>query len=160
MRFLVEKGFTNTATVIERSKVNSPASHVDVSNKRKVYTLCSGETKWKAKILFHQPGFARKIRWSSRTRYTEKQIDFLRWAFGLGLKNINQKLTAEKAAALMKVVGTEEGAKLYPKDKYMAKAKDGKPLFSRSELIEKYEIKSFFSRAKGDNVKKAGKDSC
>ena len=125
VRFLVKKGFTNTATVIERSKVNSPASHVDVSNKRKVYTLCSGETKWKAKIIFHQPGFARKICWSSRTRYTEKQIDFLRWAFGLGLKNINQKLTAEKAAALMKVVGTEEGAKLYPKDKYMAKAKDG-----------------------------------
>ena len=135
-----------------------------------MYTLCSGETKWKAKIIFHQPGFARKIRWSSRTRYTErwssrtryteKQIDFLRWAFGLGLKNINQKLTAEKAAALMKVVGTEEGAKLYPKDKYMAKAKDGKPLFSRSELIEKHEIKSFFSRAKGDNVKKAVKDSC
>ena len=34
VRFLVEKGFTNTATVIEQSKVNSPASHVDVSNKR------------------------------------------------------------------------------------------------------------------------------
>ena len=60
----------------------------------------------------------------------------------------------------MKMVGTEEGAKLYPKDKYMAKTKDSKPLFSRSEQIEKYEIKSFFSSANGDNVKKAGKDSC
>jgi len=56
----------------------------------------------------------------------------------------------------MKIVGTEEGAKLYPKEKYMAKSRDSQPLFRRSELIEKYEIKSYFPLTKGDNVKNAG----
>ena len=55
----------------------------------------------------------------------------------------------------MKLVGTEEGQKLYPKEKYTQKSTNRKPVSKRSEMIERYEIKSFFSRSKGDNVKNA-----
>ena len=70
-------------------------------------------------------------------------------------KDIHQKLSGKWAAFLMKLVGTEEGQKLYPKEKYTQKSANRKPVFKRSELIEKYEIESFFSRTKGDNVKNA-----
>ena len=56
----------------------------------------------------------------------------------------------------MKLVGTE-GQKLYQKEKYTQKSANRKPVFKRSELIEKYEIKSSLSRSKGDNVKNAPK---
>jgi hypothetical protein len=68
----------------------------------------------------------------------------------LGYKDINQKLSGEKAALFRKIVGTQEGERLYPKEKYLQKSADGKPVFKRSELIEKYEIKAFFSRTKGE----------
>jgi hypothetical protein len=101
-------------------------------------------------------GYARKMRWSTRTKYSGKQIGFLKWAFSLGQTNINRKLTAEKAAEVMKLVGTTKGAKRFPEEAYMKCSADGKPAFFRSELIEKYEIKSFFSRTKAEIMKQLG----
>ena len=47
-------------------------------------------------------------------------------------KNINQKLTSEKVAAVMKIVGTTEGAQMFPWEKNMVASESGKPLFLRT----------------------------
>jgi hypothetical protein len=81
-------------------------------------------------------------------------MKFLQWAFNLGAKSESKKLTPERAAELMALVGTTEGQQRYPNDPYMAASQNGKPLFTVSQLIEKYEIKSFFSRTNSTAVKK------
>jgi hypothetical protein len=70
---------------------------------------------------------------------------------------MSKKVTAEKAAELMKIVGTEEGQKRFPNEPFMAKSTTGVPVFSRFEWIEKYEIQSFFSKTNSDAVKEAFK---
>ena len=59
-------------------------------------------------------------------------MDFLKWAFSLEFKTINKTLTGETAAEIKKEVGTGEGAKQFPKENYVFKAFDGKPVFTRS----------------------------
>jgi hypothetical protein len=109
--------------------------------KRQKYKLCDGST---VKIPALVTGYARTKRWSTRTKYTDKQMRFLKWAFDLGAKEESKKITAERAAKLMPLVGTEEGEKRHPYDSYMKKNGAGGCLFSRAELVEKWEIKSFF----------------
>ena len=150
---MINSGLANVTTINKCPETKSESWNF--SNKPKEYTLCSG-SQWRARISFLKQGYARKMRWSSRMRYSAEQIAFLKWAFSLGKWNINQKLTAEKAAELMKLVGTAEVAAKYPNEKYMAQQANGQPSFARNQLIEKYEIKSSFSRTKGADVKKAG----
>ena len=122
-----------------------PEQNVEVlTDKPSRHDLVDGG-KWKASSkTLHLPGYARTKRWSTRNKYSAKQLVFLRWGFSIGQKDPNQKLSAERAEELMKLVGTIEGEKRYPKDPYMKANSDGKPAFTRLECIEKYEIKSFF----------------
>jgi hypothetical protein len=152
VKLVVNKGFSSVATVVSSARRVDEKCFV-LSKRRKTYKLCNGRS-WAARVSILTEGYARKTRWSSRKQYTAKQREFLKWSFSLGLKNINQKLTSEKAAAVMKVVGTAEGAKMFPHESYMACSADGKPRFARSELVEKYEIKSFFSRTRSVNTKR------
>jgi hypothetical protein len=48
---------------------------------------------------------------------------------------------------------TIEGASIFPNEPFMKSNHDGKPTFSHLDLIEKYEIKSFFSNAKNKKPK-------
>ena len=59
----------------------------------------------------------------------------------------------------MSLVGTEEGQKRYPNDPFMRVSSNGNPIFSISELVEKYEIKSFFSRTNSVAVKTMFKEA-
>ena len=47
-------------------------------------------------------------------------------------KSINQKLPSEKAAAVMKIVGTTEGAQMFPWEKNVVASESRKPFFLRS----------------------------
>ena len=60
----------------------------------------------------------------------------------------------------MALVGTAEGQKRYPQDPYMSVTSTGTPTFARSELVEKWEIKSFFSRTNSVAVKKMFTEGC
>ena len=51
--------------------------------------------------------------------------------------------TAEKAAELMKLVGTAEVAAKYPNEKCMAQQANGQPSFARNQLIKKVRDKVF-----------------
>ena len=51
----------------------------------------------------------------------------------------------ETAAEIMALIGTEEGHKKFPNDRYMDVSTNGKPIFKYSDLVEKFEIKSFLS---------------
>ena len=56
---------------------------------------------------------------------------------------IGEKLTCERAAELMVLVGTSEGQRMFPDDPYKEVSFDGRSKFNHSQLIEQYEIKSF-----------------
>jgi hypothetical protein len=153
VELLVKDGLSSLVTVVSKLRVPQTV----VFDKRKKYKLCGDNT---TKIASLQLGYARTRRWSSRTKYTEKQMRFLQWAFELGAKNEAKKLTAERAAEIMALVGTAEGQKRYPHDPCMSVTCTGTPTFARSELVEKWEIKSFFSRTNSVAVKNMFTEGC
>ena len=57
----------------------------------------------------------------------------------------------------MGLVGTKQGQESYPFDPYMAENANEMPTFPPADLIEKYEIKSYFSRSKSENLKNIAK---
>ena len=57
----------------------------------------------------------------------------------------------------MTIVGTKEGEKRFPNEAYMKQTESAHAFFSRAEWIEKYEIKSFFSKTNSDPVKQVFK---
>ena len=61
------------------------------------------------------------------------------------MKIKSKKITCKRAAELMVLVGTSEGQRMFPDDPYKEVSFDGRPKFNHSQLIEQYEIKSFFS---------------
>ena len=143
------------ATLIKPSAITKE-SHAKLLPWRKVHTMIDG-SKWKnAEKL--KAGHARKDRFSTRKRYSSKQANFLIWAYSLGVQDINRKLQPEKAADLMKIVGTAEGAEKYPTEPYMKQNEDGKPTFLRNEWVEKYEIKSWFSTKRQKLLKQMSKN--
>jgi hypothetical protein len=118
--------------------------------KKPVYFLVGGE-KWKVKNNdLYAAGYARSFRVRGSTRFTPKQLEFLKWAFSIGEKNKSEKLTSHLAASIMKIVGTMEGQNRFPREPYLKASADGSAKFKRKELIMHYEIKSFFGRTKGD----------
>lgn len=91
-------------------------------------------------------GYGRSWRVRGAFRYSDRQKEFLNWAFQLGSKNKSSKLSPHIAADLMKLVGTVEGQKRYPNEPYMKASPTGEPKFQRKELVLHYEIKSWFNR--------------
>lgn len=151
LKKVAEGSFSSVVTVIQSHKERRPAE-LSLTQKRSQYRLVSGG-KWKASIPFLTKGYARKKRWSGRTRYSPSQLQFLEWAFSLGKKDANRKITAEKAADVMRVVGTNVGHQMFPDEPYMRPTPTDEAKFFRHDLIEKYEIKSFFSRKKSEIMK-------
>ena len=86
-------------------------------------------------------------------RFTANQLAFLQWGYGLGVKDKNQKMTANVAAETMPTVGTMAGEnKFTPSigklDPYMKANSDGKPTFRLKELLDVWRIKPWFSQQK------------
>ena len=154
VEMVVKDGFSNIATVVGNK--TSTKTDAPLSDTRAVYNLIGGG---RVRIQKLSQGYARTKRWSSRTKYSEAQLSFLKWAFNLGAKDESKKLTPERAAEVMSLVGTEEGQKRYPNDPFMRVSSNGNPIFSISELVEKYEIKSFFSRTNSVAVKTMFKEA-
>lgn len=125
------------------NQVVEDGQKLSFSNK---YSLANGDP-WKLKLSQHyKAGYARTWRIRGNFRYSVEQKQFLDWAFGLGVKNKAEKLTAHLAADLMKLVGTVEGELRFPSDPYMKATEDGSPKFKRKLLIMHYEIKSYFGQ--------------
>jgi hypothetical protein len=74
-----EGDFHERITLVRPIANRQPATF-DVQEKKKKYKLYNGQ-KWVPSML--SLGYGRKMRWSSRTKYTTKQIGFLKWAFSL-----------------------------------------------------------------------------
>ena len=151
VEMVMKDGFATVATVVSR-KGNT--LELPLNKRAKVHKLCNGDKVIRAPLSL---GFVRTKIWSSRTRYSQRQLGFLKWAFNLGAKDDSKKLTAEKAAEIMTIVGTKEGEKRFPNEGYMKQTESGHAFFSRAEWIEKYEIKSFFSKTNSDAVKQVFK---
>jgi hypothetical protein len=92
------------------------------------------------------PGFANKTT-SPKTTRTVAQLEFIEQMFLAGEKNKDQKITADIAHNMMKLVGTQQGETLH-KDKYpfMAASQSGYPRFSKTEILTKEQIKPYFSK--------------
>jgi hypothetical protein len=80
------------------------------------------------------------------------QLGFLAWSYGLGVTDKNQKMTADRAAETMQLVGTAEGEKRFTFvngiDVYMKATLDGQPTFKLWELLDTWRIKPWFSTQK------------
>ena len=108
VEMVMKDGFATVAIVaiVESGKGNT--LELPLNKHAKVHKLCNGDKVIRAPLIL---GFAMTKRWSSRTRYSQRQLGFLKWAFNLGAKDDSKKLTAEKAAEIMTIVGTKEGEK-------------------------------------------------
>ena len=66
----------------------------------------------------------------------------MEWAYNFGERVPEQKFTATRAEAAMKICGTAAGELKYPDEEMM---KDiGHPKFSFFEIVEHWEMKQFF----------------
>lgn len=91
VEMVMKDGFASVATVVSQ---NTTPLQLPLLKNAKIHNLCDGDKVVRAPLT---EGFARTKRWSSRTRYSQRQLGFLKWAFNLGAKDESKKLTAEKA---------------------------------------------------------------
>ena len=61
-----------------------------------------------------------------------------------------ESLLRKELHEVMTLVGTAEGQNRFPHEIYMQASESGEKRFSFTELKEKYEMKSFFSRTKSE----------
>ena len=53
--------------------------------------------------------------------------------------------SSERAAEIVKLVGTEKGQSMYPEKDYMKANSNGKPTFKLLELLDLFQLKSYTS---------------
>jgi hypothetical protein len=103
--------------------------------------------------VLSKPGFAlrgscklQKVLKKSRA----KKFAFIVWVHGLGEKSVSGpnavKTAPERAAKLMRLVGTLEGQQAYPEDPYMVANEDGAKTFFYAELLHSSQIKAYMGK--------------
>ena len=79
-KVLFDEGLANVPAVIVTSKTyQDQLREQHLLQKRNAPVICSGR-KWTPDTSYFQKGYARKLRWSTLTKYLAKQLDFLKWA--------------------------------------------------------------------------------
>jgi hypothetical protein len=80
------------------------------------------------------------------------QLQFVSWCYQLGVKDKNQKMSGDRAAEVMALVGTQAGEARYTSmsgvNAYMKANADDKPTFRVWELLDSWRIKPWFSQQK------------
>ena len=71
----------------------------------------------------------------------------------MGAKDPSKKLTPKRATEIMALVCFEEGHKRFTNDCYMDVSTNKKPKIKHSDIVEKFEIKTFFSCTNSSTVK-------
>ncbi len=72
-------------------------------------------------------------------------MKFVKFWLEYGNKTGN-KISPERAEAIMKIVGTQEGFRRFPDDPYLVIKTEGKPYFSFIELLDCFQLRSYSSK--------------
>ena len=104
---------------------------------------------YSSELVYSDPVRNREL---PKTHFNYAQMEFLVFIHGLGEKNKAKKLTPEKGARLMRLVGTAEGAAMMPHEEYMTASDTGCRKFSYKELLLVDQIRSQMSRKHAELV--------
>ena len=130
-----------------------------------VYTCIDGvERVLDRSSLFFKRGFAlrgacklTKVLKKSRA----KKLAFIVWVHGMGERSVSGpnavKVAPERAAKLMRLVGTLQGQEAFPGVPYMEANGDGSKTFHYAELLHSSQVKAYMGRAHSDLLQKRDK---
>jgi len=138
----------NTASTITSAVVTNDSTTELTTSTHRSYKLIDG-TIFEVKARLS--GYARKPSRGGARKYTKAQLGFIAWAFEQGLRHKENKISPDAAQSLMKMIGTEAGARMkFPNDPYWKPTANGLPLFEEVELLEHWTFRTWFSSLKND----------